>query len=173
MSTNKKPRKAYRPRPVTAHTMTLAMHYAAKPAAADRRQVLGMLGSAIQALREGVATEHQWSIAAGSVTVALAIERQGIVRGLLGHLKAAEHALQAIYDRATRTNTGTGGGRWVRVTLYYQELDALQTFLDLHAFQVHQLGRAEFLAAIDAAQKDTIAKGFTATVVRDVERMAA
>jgi hypothetical protein len=169
MASNKKPRKAYRPRPVTAHTMTLATHYAAKPAAADRKEVLDMLSSAIQALREGVATEHQWSIAAGSVTVALAIERQGIVRGLLGHLKTAEQSLQDIYDRALRT----GGGRWVRVTLYYQELDALQTFLDLHAFQVRQLGRAEFLAAIDAAQKDTIAKGHTATLAHDLERMAA
>lgn len=169
MSRNKKPRKAYRPRQVTAHTMTLAMHYAAKPAAADREEVFGLLSSAIQALREGVATEHQWSIAAGSVTVALAIENRGIVRGLLGHLKTAEQALQDIYDRALRT----GGGRWVRVTLYYQELDALQTFLELHAFQVHQLGRAEFLAAIDAAQKDTIAQGHTATLAHDLERLAA
>jgi len=169
MSRNKKPRKAYRPRPVTAQTMTLAMHYAAKPPPAERREVLGLLSGAIQALREGVATEHQWSIAAGSVTVALAIERKGIVRGLLGHLKATEQALQDIYDRALRT----GGGRWVRVTLYYQELDALQTYMDLHAFQVKQLGRAEFLAAVEAAQKDTLAKGYTATVVHDLERMAA
>ena len=169
MSRNKKPRKAYRPRPVTAHTMTLATHRAAKPAAADRAEVLGMLRQALQALREGVATEHQWSIAAGSVTVALAIERQGIVRGLLEHLQTAERTLQAIYDRALRT----GGGRWVRVTLYYQELDALQTFAELHAFQIGKLGRAEFLAAINAAQKDTIAQGHTATVVRDLERMAA
>lgn len=169
MSRNKPPRKAYRPRTVTAHTMDLALHFAAKPAAADRNDVLAMLCTALQALREGVATEHQWSIAAGSVTVALAIERRGIVRGLLGHLKAAAQALQDIYDRALRT----GGGRWVRVTLYYQELDALHTFLDLHTFQVHQLGRAEFLAAIDAAHKDTIAQGHTVMVMREPERMAA
>lgn len=159
MSRNKPPRKAYRPRIVTAHTMDLALHFAAKPAAADRNDVLAMLGTALQALREGVATEYQWSIAAGS----------GIVRGLLGHLKAAEQALQDIYDRALRT----GGGHWVRVTLYYQELDALHTFLDLHTFQVHQLGRAEFLAAISAAHKDTIAQGHTVMVMREPERMAA
>ena len=169
MSRSKKPRKAYRPRPITADTMALATHFAAKPSVADRAEVLGILRQAVQALREGVATEHQWSVAAGSVTVALAIERQGIVRGLMGHLKTAEQALQDIYDRALRT----GGGRWVRVTLYYQELDALQTFMDLHAFQVKQLGRAEFLAAIDAAEKHIIAQGHTATVARDLERMAA
>lgn len=169
MSANKKPRKAYRPRPVTAQTMTLARHYAAKPSVEDRAEVLGMLRQALRALREGVATERQWSIAAGGVTVALAIERSGIVRGLDGHLKAAEQALQDIYDRALRT----GGGRWVRVTLYYQELDALQTFMDLHTYQVRQLGRGELLAAINAAQKYTIAKGHAATVVHDLERMAA
>lgn len=169
MSRNKKPRKAYRPRSIAVNTLDLALHHAAKPAAGDRAEVLGVLRRAIQALREGVATEHQWSIAAGAVTVALAIERHGIVRGLLEHLKSAEQHLQDIYDRALRA----GGGRWVRVTLYYQELDALQTFLELHTFQVEQLGRAEFLAAIDAAQKDTIANGHTATVVHDLERMAA
>lgn len=169
MSRSKKPRKAYRPRPIAVNTLDLALHHAAKPAAADRAEVLGMLRRAIQALREGVATEHQWSIAAGAVTVALAIERHGIVRGLLEHLKSAEQHLQDIYDRALRT----GGGRWVRVTLYYQELDALQTFMELHTFQVEQLGRAELLAAIDAAKKDTIANGHTATVVHDLERMAA
>ena len=169
MSANKKPRKAYRPRPVTAHTMTLALHYAAKPAAADRREVLGILSSAIQALREGVATEHQWSIAAGSVTVAQAIERQGIVRGLQGHLKAAEEALQGIYDRALRT----GGGRWVRVTLYFYEIEALNDLVWLLTLQVSKLSRAEFLAAIDAAQKDTIAQGHTASVVHELERLAA
>lgn len=169
MSANKKPRKAYRPRPVTADTMVLALNRAAKPAPADRAEVLGMLRQANTALREGVATEQQWAIAAGAVSVALAIERQGIVRGLMEHLVTAGKALEAIYDRAMRN----GGGRWVRVTLYYQELDALHTFMDLHAFQLNQLGRAEFLAAIDRAQRHTITQGDTATVVRDLERLAA
>ena len=169
MSRNKKPRKAYRPRPVTADTMALAKHYAAKPAAADRAEVLGMLRQAVKALREGVATEQQWSIAAGSVSVALAIERQGIVRGLHGHFKLAEQALQDIYDRAIHA----GGGRWVRVTLYFNELDALADLLTFHAYQVRQLGRAEMLAAIDAAQKHTIAQGNKPVLVHDLERLAA
>lgn len=169
MSRNKKPRKAYRPRPVTADTMALAVHHAAKPAAADRTEILDMLRQAIKALREGVATEDQWSIAAGSVTVALAIERKGIVRGLHGHFKTAELALRDIYDRAMRI----GGGRWVRVTLYFNELDALADLLTFYTFQIQQLGRKEFLAAIDAAKKHVRAQGDTATVVHDLERMAA
>ena len=63
--------------------MALATHFAAKPSTADRAEVLGILRQAIKALRQGVATEQQWSIAASSLTGALAIERQGIVRGFL------------------------------------------------------------------------------------------
>ncbi len=169
MPANKKPRKPYRPRSVTADTMVLALHRAAKPAAADRAEVLDVLRSAIKALREGVATETQWAIAAGAVTVALAIERQGIVRGLMEHINTVSSALQDIYDRAIRT----GGGRWIRVTLYFNEIDALNDLLWLHSLQLDQLGRAEFLAAIDKAQKHTITQGHTATVVRDLERLAA
>jgi hypothetical protein len=167
MARNKKPRKAYRPRPVTVYTMALATDNAAKPAAADRAEVLAMLSQAVAALRQGWATELQWSIVAGSVTVALAIERQGVVRGLLEHLQSAEQALQTIYDRATAS------GRWLRVSLWFDEMDVLANFITLHTFQVNQLGRAEFLAAIDAAQKHTIAQGHTATVVHDLERLAA
>ncbi len=171
MSANKKPRKAYRPRPVSAETMTIAKHYAAKPAAEDRHEVLGVLRTAIKALRQGVATEHQWSIVSGSLTVAKAIEARGIVRGLAEHFTAAEKVLQDIYDRALRM----GQGRWLRVTLYFNELDVLDAFFDLHKFQVNQLGRAEFLAAIDAAQKHTIAQGHTATLetTHTDERLAA
>lgn len=169
MTTNKRPRKAYRPRPVTAHTMTLAMHFAAKPSEEDRNDVLGMLSTAIQALREGVATERQWAIAAGAVTVALAIERKGIVRGLMEHLVTAGNALEAIHARALRA----GGGRWIRVTLYFYEIEALNDLLWLHKLQLSKLGRTEFLAAIDTAQKRVVIDGGTATVVTEMKRLAA
>jgi hypothetical protein len=169
MSRNKPPRRPYRPRPVTADTLTLALHHAAKPSAADRAEVLGVLHQAARALREGVATELQWSIVSGAVAVALAIERQGIVRGALGHLQTADQALQRIRARALRT----GGGHWARVDLDYDELDALADFVGLHTWQVNSLGRAEFLAAIDAAQKDIRVSGCGVVVVRELERMAA
>lgn len=169
MSNNKKPHKRYRPKPVTAETMTLAKHFAAKPSRDDRDAVLGELKTALKALREGVATEDHWAIANGSVQVALAIEAQGIVRGLSEHLHKAEHALQAIYDRALRM----GNGKWLRATLYFHELDALATFFNLHKFQVDQLGRAEFLAAIDAAHKKTAAEKCVAQIDQRTEPLAA
>jgi hypothetical protein len=169
MANNKKPRKPYRPRQIAANPLAIALHNAAKPSADDRAEVLGILRQAVKALREGVATEHQWSSAAGSVTVALAIERQGVVRGLQEHLVRIEQVLQTIYDRALLT----GCGRWIRVTLRFNEIEALNDLVDFHTFQMDQLGRAEFLKAVDAAQKETIAQGHTVAVVRDLERMAA
>ena len=53
----------------------------------------------------------------------------------------------------------------------YFAAKAMPVLMD--AFQFEQLGRAELIAAMDAATKTTIAQGHTATVVRDIERMAA
>lgn len=167
MSRSHKPRKAYRPRLIALNTLEIALHRAAKPAAADREEVLNMLRQAAQALREGVATELQWSIIAGAVDEAKAIEHQGIVRGLSEHLNTATQALQAVYDRAMAS------GQWKPTALHYYELDAVQTFVDLHTFQVNQLGRAEFLAAIDAAQAHIKANGDKVTLVRDFHALQA
>lgn len=167
MSRSPKPRKAYRPRLIAVNTLEIALHRAAKPAAADREEVLNMLRQAAQALREGVATELQWSIIAGALDVAKAIEHQGIVRGLSEHLNTATQALQAVYDRALAS------GQWKPTALHYYELDAVQTFVDLHTFQVNQLGRAEFLAAVDSAQARIKANGDKVTLVRDFHALQA
>lgn len=167
MSRSKKPRKAYRPRQIAVNTLDLALHRAAKPAREDRAEVLGKLDAAVKALCAGVATEMDWSVAAGAVAVAMAVERQGIVRGLQEHLDTAEQVLQAIHDRCRLPMM------WLRPTLTIQEVDAVRLLAELHTFQIEQLGRAEFLAAIDAATKETLAQGHQATVVRDMERMAA
>ncbi len=154
-----KKRKA---RPVALNTLQLALHGAAKPSRQEVDEVLRPIRAAAIAFREAVATELQWSILSGSVEVAKAIEHQGVVRGLHEHLTSAEEALQSIFRRAMQA------GSWRSPTLYYQELDALATFVDLHAFQVRQLSRKEFIAAADRAQGTVRAGGFTATVVRDL-----
>lgn len=167
MSRSKKPRKPYRPRQIAVNTLDLALHRAAKPAREDRAEVLDKLNAAVKALCTGVATEMDWSVAAGAVAVAMAVERQGIVRGLQEHLDTAEQVLQAIHDRCRLPMM------WLRPTLTIQEVDAVRLLSELHTFQIEQLGRAEFLAAIDAATKETLAQGHQATVVRDLDRMAA
>ena len=153
----------------TANTLGIALHFAAKPEKADTDQVLKALQVAFRALREGVATELQWSVLAGSLDVSHAIETQGVVRGLADHLANAEEALQMIYNRARKY------GDWRPTALHFHELDAVHTFVDLHCYQVRQLGRAEFLSAIETAQGQVRANGGQATLARahDIERMAA
>lgn len=90
------------------------------------------LGLAVKALREGVATEQQWQCAA--IHVAVASRRQGPVRGLQGHIQAADQALQGIHASALHA----GRGRWAAIVPQFQELDALQTFMDLHELQTTQ-----------------------------------
>lgn len=167
MSRSRRPRKAYRPRQIAVNTLDIALHHAAKPASADIAEVLAPLEAAVQALCAGVATELHWSVAAGAVSVGMSIEQQGVVRGLQAHLADIEQALQAVYDRCRLRSM------WLRPTLTGEEADAVRLLLKLHTFQVQQLGRAEFLAAIDAATRVVCAQGHTATLVRDVERMAA
>jgi hypothetical protein len=147
MTKNKKPRKPYRPRRIACNTLDIALHHAAKPTPEDLQDVLQPIAQCIKALREGVATEGQWAIAAGAVQMAMAIERQGIVRGLAEDLADAERALQSIYRRATAT------GEWKSTALYHQEINDLHTFLNLHTFQLRQLGRREFLRAVDGAER--------------------
>jgi hypothetical protein len=170
MSRNKRPRKAYRPRMIAINTLDLALHRAAKPAREDRAEVLGLLNRSLSALRAGVGTEHDWTVAAGGVAVAIAIEQLGVVRGLADHLASIEATLQGIHDRCSRPNI------WLRPTLGLAEVDALHLLFELHSYQVNQLSRAELIAAMDRAQKQTIAAGNTCTVVRSAElreRLAA
>ncbi len=167
MSRNKKPRKPYRPRHIAVNTLELAMHHAAKPTQEDLRDVLQPVQQAVKALREGLATEGQWSVVAGAVQTGLAIERQGIVRGLQAHLASADAALQAIYRRAKTSQA------WRPTALYYQELEALQTFVKLHSFQIHQLGRREFIQAINQAERQVKKDGHVPTLATSVEQLQA
>lgn len=160
MSRNKPPRKAYRPRAVALDPMAVAIDGAAKPAAADVEQVLKAIQAAFTSMREGVATELQWSILAGALDVAKAIDQQGIVRGMHEHLATTDQALETIYNRAHADTS------WRPTPLYFAELDALREFVNLHAFQLRQLGRAEYLQAVYTATSRIRNNHGTATVVR-------
>jgi hypothetical protein len=132
------------PRPVTPDTMRLATARATTSTADEIESVMAPTRAAFKALREGVATEQQWAILAGGVSVAIRVEHHGAaVRGYGGHLKAAEDALQGIYLRAMAT------GAWRPTALYWQEIDALDEFVSLHKFQLEHLSNAEIRDATD------------------------
>ena len=163
MSHGKPPRK---PRwPAAVNTMDLVSRRVALVTPADLEQVMEPLQTAFTALREGVATEWQWSVLASAMNCAQAIEKQGVVRQLAGHLRAAELALQSIYNRAMAT------GKWQSTSLYYIELDAIDTAIDLHKFQLQQLSTGEVIKALDYAQAASRSSG--GRVMRQRDLLAA
>jgi hypothetical protein len=134
MSHGRAPR---RPRRISLNPIALARNNATRLTAAEIGLAIVPLQSAAKALREGVATEWQWSIVASAMNVAQAIEGQGIVKGLAEHLRSAELALQAIERRAM------AAGVWKPTALYYQELDhiAAATVELLRVPPSHSAGR--------------------------------
>jgi hypothetical protein len=151
MTHGRKPRE---PRWIpTAETMKLASHRAAKVHQADIAEVMTPLQQAFKALREGVATEWQWSVAASAVNVAKAVEKQGVVKGLYEHLRAADLALQSIYQRAMLRSG------WRATSLNWIELDAISTAVDLHKFQLDQLSNGEIMQALQFAEAEIRSSG--------------
>lgn len=125
--------------------MRLARNAATLLTPPELAKTLAPLRAATQALREGVATELEWSIVASSIYVAQAIEQQGVVRGLGEHFRSAEVALHGIEQRAMAS------GEWKATALYYQELDHINTAVDLHEFQLMRLSYSEVSRAVNKA----------------------
>ena len=104
-------------------------------------------------LREGVATEDQHTALHTSLMIAHGIESRGIVRGLLQHLTAATEAMAAIRARATATGT------WRPTALYFHELEAIATALELHEFQLQQVSAGEIQAITAKLIAQTLSSG--------------
>ncbi|WP_171022547.1 hypothetical protein [Variovorax sp. 3P27G3] len=107
------------------------------------------LRGAVASLRRGVATELEWALAVTAVNIGDAIETQGVVRGLAGHLRSIDLALQEIGKRARSS------GDWRPPALYYEERDLMDLLVDLHDHQVKSLSFGEFMRARDKAIAQT------------------
>lgn len=142
MSRGRPPR---RPRPISLNPMGLAKDYATTLTRAEQDQVMNPLRAAVAALRRGVATEFEWMVAVTAINIGDAIESQGIVRGLAGHLKDIDRALEGIRARAM------AAGEWRAPALYYEERDLMDLLVDLHGHQVASLSYGEFTRARDRA----------------------
>lgn len=146
-------RKPRRPRWLPTDTLSLVCRRIALISEAELTEVMQPVQQAFKALREGVADEWQWSVLASSINAAMAIEKQGVVKGLREHLHAAELALQSIGKRAMDTK------EWRPTALYYVELDAIKTAIELHEFQLKQLSHGEVIRALDYAQAEIRCSG--------------
>jgi len=149
-----------------------AIDGATKPSPGQLAQIKLSMQAAAKAMREGVGTERDWSVLAGELALAIAIERGGIVRGLMGHFESFDRVLQAIHDRCSKPVLVGQPAQWQRTALWHYELDELRNFIDLHSYQLTQLSRSELEAALDKAQNNIISNGDTVQVIKDVPAFA-
>jgi hypothetical protein len=145
MGATAKPRRKYRPRPVSQNPIKLAIRRAGRIPADELDVVMTPIHEAFTAMREGIGSESHWMVLAGSVELALSIERQGVVHGVMGHLTAAEASLAGIKHRAMDR------GAWKPTPLYWQEIEALDTFTTIHRYQMENLSEGEWRRAHEAA----------------------
>lgn len=150
------PRKSRQPGMVAVNNLERAKHFATRLTNEERADVMRLAHEGFNALREGVATWLQWSYMSSAVSVALAIEAQGVVRGMREHFSEAQKALDNIFSR---TQQGINGAKWGRTTLYFYEIDSLREAVNLHDFQLRQLSFAELKAALAAAERDVRTAG--------------
>jgi hypothetical protein len=161
----RKPRRARWP--AILNTMAVAQDRATIIDPAEVDDMIKLITACARALREGVATRLQWSIVAGAIDLAQAIESQGVVRGMLEQLNSAHDALKSVHDRATQ------GDDWTPTSLHYFEIDAMQTFIGLHSFQLRKLSLAEYKRATARAVGRIRGAGNTATMSKIIEMTGA
>lgn len=160
MTHGRRPRKQ---RHVSLDPMRLARNSATRLTPAEIAITIEPIRHAARLTREGVATERDWALLASAVNIAKAIERQGVVRGLAGHLEKAEEALNAICRRALAS------GEWRPTALYWQELEHINDLVDLHEFQLGQLSYGEAHRATRRAVRDVQQAGGRVVMVDQVQ----
>lgn len=130
-----------------------ALRGACKLADHERARILQPTLFAFGRMREGIANEADWMQLASACNVALAIELQGIVRGLREHLRSTEMALAMIQRRAH-----DDGSRY-SYALHLQEIEQLQTFVTVHSYQLGALSRREYEQACQRAINEVRSTG--------------
>lgn len=126
--------------------MSVALNAATLLTQNERERLVGPLREAMDALRRGCCSQKGWIDLVTNGHVALCIEEQGIVRGLQEHLVASDRALVDIQARAT------AAGGWTPPTCYGHELSAVDTMIDLYAFQIGKLSAKEYRNAVALAK---------------------
>ncbi len=133
MGNTRKPRKAYRPRPVNAMATLMAMQGACLLSADDRLGWQEELHAALTAVRTGVAQREQWASLFDAINLVEELCRMGLAKDTADVVPSAQAAVCAILDRLQAT-----GGRSARAA----ELQALRelvcAFADLMAGITHK-----------------------------------
>lgn len=135
MSSRRKPfRSRWAGRP---DTFAVINHHGTKLTGEEVASIIDPVRECFAQIRAGTATEVHATVMHSTIQVAQEIERSGIVRGLAEHFDSALAACDAYYAR------GMAAGTWHPSAVYFYELDALTTAIDLHVYQLQQLTAGE------------------------------
>lgn len=154
MAANKRPRKAYRPRPVYLNAHDIAMNRVHELQRDDVQMQLDIVERAIveRAIVEfgrGIDCDEHWRSLADATNMAEQLMLAGIGSGsdATRVVTAAQHALRDVMQR--RRGTDGKPGSW---TLYAAELDALLWLQALHRTQLQRCDFGEYEQALDTAR---------------------
>ena len=157
MTHGRKPRRYAR---ISANPVQLAIMRATRHTAEELASVMNPLRQCLKLVREGVATQLQFEVLQSTMLIAEAIEHSGIVRGL------ADHIASAIEARALTS------GAWRQTALYFHELDALATAVDLHEYQLQQLSAGELHRIVQQTMARTASSGGNVVRVSETDLAA-
>lgn len=144
MPTPKKPRKAYRARPVFADPVECVIAHAGRLPTEQRNALVRPVEQAFEAMRRGTGGWPAWCGMADAMNVAEALAHGGIASDRMPEIQAAQAALHAVHSRVN------AGGSW---TLRAAEIGALEFGVDLHRIQATLCSQGEMAAAITSVQR--------------------
>lgn len=147
MNGQRKPRRVRWP--ASANTLNIALYRATKFTPVEIASRLNPLREAACKVCTGYGSEQDWQCLASAVAVSLSIEQKGVVRGLIEHLRSADHVLLVIRQRST------ANGGWKPASLRFDEIETLGTYITLFAFQLSELSAKEYDDAYNHAVADT------------------
>jgi len=133
-----------------ASPVDIAINQACGLRPADLEQIITPCANACAAIVSGCGRRDHWATLCGAINMAHSIEKQGVVRGMAGHLASIEATLLAIATRAGEDNTPP---TWQPPALSLDETDNLRLLVQLHQFQLAQLSYGEYRAAYRATVK--------------------
>ena len=127
-----------------ASPLDVAMNNATKLSPQDVEQIITPCANACAAILSGSGRRDHWATLCCSLNMSLSIERQGVVRGMAGHLASIEAALLAIAARSGEDDTPP---TWQPPQLSLDETDNMRLLVQLHQFQIQQLSYGEYRRA--------------------------
>lgn len=143
MARTKKPRKAYKPRPVNPDALRWAIAGAHTVPKHQQDQLLSHVDVGLDKLRRAEAGRDEWNSLANALNIAEALVDLEIGTNLLPVIKAGQEALYAVGMRMC------GGAR---STCKEQEIAAICEAIDMYRIQLRLCSQAELSKAVRRIQ---------------------